>query len=303
MKLRSWMLAAVYLAASGAIHAQELRCTQIFMNASEKRICATPELMQLDEQIGELGRRVMPYQDTFKADQRRFRKALKTCNGDEACLTSSYQVRISELQAFVNTLPAPTDAEATGLAAQAQEAEQKRNAQEQTRERIADKLEATDAAAQPVEDTPMEQPEGIQAPVDPMPIGEVGQPVAEPAEQVVEAQPEGTSDRPSWWVIGLIVLMVIGAIGMFVDWLFKAVRRCPKCTKWWAGEIFDQDREAYTDYETKTFTDTHWDKNFNRTGSTTRKRQVAVRVSNTTNYLRCRLCKHEWTIHHSRRSS
>ena len=305
MKMHRWIVAFAMALAWSGVQAQELRCTQIFMNASEKRICATPSLMQLDQQIGELGRRVQPYQDTFKSDQRRFRKALKTCNGDEACLTSSYQVRISELQAVVNTLAPPTDAEADRLAAEAREAQERRHAQEATRDRIADKLQAADAASQPVQDAPVVQPPAPDFQSTQEPAVEVGQPVVDPNQQVATEQPsEGSgSDGPSWIWIAVIGLAVLGAIVAFFDWLYKAVRRCPKCTKWWAGEIFDQDREAYTDYETKTFTDTHWDKNFNKTGSTTRKRQVTVRVSNTTNYLRCKLCKHEWTISHSRRSS
>ena len=304
MKLKAWLWTVALLPATGAIQAQELRCTQIFMNASEKRICATPALMQLDQQMGELGRRVQPYQDSFKTDQKRFRKALKTCNGDEACLTSSYQVRISELQAFVNTLPPLTDTEAARLAAEAQEAEKKRDAQEQTRERIAEKLEAADAAAQPVDAAPVEQPVVIQAPSDQLPIGEVGQPVPEFIEQAAEARPEKTDGgETSWLGIAIAAFIVLGVIVAFFQWLYKAVRRCPNCTKWWAGEIFDQDRESYTDFETKTFTDTHRDKNFNVTGTTSRQRQVAVRVSNTTNYLQCKLCKHQWTISHSSRSS
>jgi uncharacterized protein len=154
------------LAFSGVGQAQELRCNQVFMNASEKRICATPALMELDKQIGEVGRRAALHQDGFKSDQRKFRKALKACDGDEACLTGSYQSRIAELQAFVETLLPPAEDELAKLAKAGEKAEAKRDAQADTRERIAEKLAQQEAKAQ--EDLPAaEEATAVEpAPVD-----------------------------------------------------------------------------------------------------------------------------------------
>jgi uncharacterized protein len=129
MRATTWVLALTLEAVSGTVAAQELRCTQIFMNASEKRICATPTLMRLDQQMGQIARRAEPHQESFDSDQRRFRGALKTCKGEEGCLTVSYQNRIAELQAFVNTLAPPTDDEVTKLATEADKAQEKRDGQ------------------------------------------------------------------------------------------------------------------------------------------------------------------------------
>ena len=82
--------------ASGGVVAQEINCNQIFMNASEKRICATEALMVFDTKVGELGRRAALHQGSFKSDQRAFRKALKACGGDGGCLADTYNLRIGE---------------------------------------------------------------------------------------------------------------------------------------------------------------------------------------------------------------
>jgi uncharacterized protein len=270
------------------------------MNASEKRICATPELMQLDQQMGEIGRRAALNQDNFNSDQRRFRKALKTCKGDEACLTISYQNRIAELQAFVNTLTPPTDDEAAKLAAEADKAQEKREAQADTREAIAASVEQADESA------------ALAAADAALPTVTMEPPQHEVAEQLVDAPGEAVEqpsaevakdDKAGWGTLAIVLLFIGGVIVAFFDWLFKAVKRCPRCTKWWAGKIYDQDHESHIEHETKEFVDEHRNRNNVLVGTTRVKRQVAVQVSNTTNYLRCQICQHEWVINHSSRSS
>lgn len=292
---------AMFVAWTSWAQAQELRCNQVFMNASEKRICATQALMQLDQQMGELGRRAAMHQDSFKSDQRIFRKALKTCDGDEACLTTSYEARIAELQGFVNTLPPPTDEEAAKLASAADKAQEKRDDQAATRERIAEKLEAkdaeqgiADAPEEVIESAPVEAPQEEQAPPEAVTVD------ATPAEQ---AAPAPASGEPGWGGLALIGGVILAVLAWFKSWLNKAVRRCPRCKKWYAGKLIDQDQEAYTDYETRTFTDEHRDRSNVVTGRTTKQRQVKVRVVDTTNYYQCIHCDNKWVLTSQSRSS
>ena len=297
---------AVLALGFGTAAAQELRCNQVFMNASEKRICATPSLMQLDQQIGELGRRAAMHQDSFKSDQRIFRKALKTCNGDETCLTTSYEARIAQLQGFVSTLPPPTDQEAAKLATAATKAQEKRDDQAATRERITEKLEAKDSE-QPSTEAP---PQVIGVVPTEAPQEEVAQPEAfevdaTPVEQAAPARPAPTAGtgETGWGSLALIGGAILALLAWFKAWLNKAVRRCPGCKKWFAGKLIDQDQEAYTDYETRTFTEEHRDRSNMVTGRTTKQRQVKVRVVDTTNYFQCLHCDHKWAWTSQSRSS
>lgn len=90
---------------------------------------------------------------------------------------------------------------------------------------------------------------------------------------------------------------------MFKSWLNKAVRRCPGCKKWFAGKVVDQDRDAYTDYTTKTFVDEHRNQHNMVTSRTHRPRQVKVRVVETTNYFQCVHCDCKWALTSTSRSS
>lgn len=287
------------VAISGSVAAQELRCTQIFMNASEKRVCATPALMQLDQEMGQVARRAELHQDSYNSDQRAFRRALKTCKGDEACLTVSYQNRIAELQSFINALDRPTDEEAKKLAAEADQAQAKRDDQADTREAIAAKVAQADAAAEAA--APVAQPEVMQeAPQAAL----AEEPVASPA---VEPEPPKENEQANtligWAVIIFVVLVVIGITYSFVQWVFRVVKRCPRCTKWWAGEVYDKDHESHVEHETKVFVDEHRNRNNVVVGTTRRERQVAVNVSNTTHFLRCQTCRHEWAANYQTRTS
>lgn len=289
------------IVASAACNAQELRCTQLFMNASEKRICATPALMDLDQQMGALGRRAAPHQDGFGSDQRRFRKALKTCNGDEACLTRSYQIRISELQAFVDGLQPPSEEEAARLARADAKAEAKRNAQAPAREKIAGQF-AEDAMAE----APLEAPPAEAVVNEPGVVPMQSTPADAPAEPAsVEPAPPAATDagETGWGGLALMGALMIGAIAWFKSWLNRAVRRCPGCKKWFAGKVIGSEREAYTDYQTKTFEDVHKDRNYVVTGRTTKQRQVKVRVVETTDYLQCLHCDCKWSLTSTSRSS
>jgi uncharacterized protein len=267
---------------------------------TEKRICATPALMQLDQQMGQVVRRAALHQDSYNSDQRAFRKALKTCKGDEACLTVSYQNRIAELQAFVNTLTAPTDDEANKLAAEADKAQAKRDDQADTREEIAAKVSQADAAAAEAA-ARVAQPDVIRE----LPQTTVAEePVA--AAVVNPAQPKDMAQRNDvvgWAVIIFVLLAVIGIVYSFVQWVFRADKRCPRCTTWWAGQVYDKAHESHIEHETKEFVDEHRNRNNVVVGTTRSQRQVAVNVSNTTHFLRCQTCQHEWAVNYQSRTS
>jgi uncharacterized protein len=323
----------VALAATGATiifagHAcaQELSCRQLFMNASEKRICATPELMQLDQQMGELAREVELHQNGFKSDQRQFRRALKTCDGDVPCLGKTYNSRIRELQAVAGTLPPPTTDETIELEKEAVKAEKKRDAQADARARLVQKLAKKDAAVAlstsalaqaPISEVPLEalgsanKPDTTvtNSPQTSAPSSEVLDaesvnstvPVEPPIAQDVAAntseQSIKSSDDDGWIgriVFAVVALMVIAWIRSGLHRLFKV---CPKCKKWGAGAVVDRDHSSHTDYEMRTFTDQHRDRRGMPTSSTVKQRQVAVRVTDTVETLKCRVCNHVWELH------
>lgn len=294
----------------GTASAQELRCNQVFMNASERRICATPNLMQLDQQMGELGRRAAMHQDSFKSDQRTFRKTLKTCDGAEACLTTVYQARIAQLHSFVSTLPPPTDQEAAKLATAAGNAQEERDDQAATRDRIAEKLEAKDADQAIAEARPdMNETAPLETPQVTVAQPDAGQVQATPVEQAPSAPTLAPAERPAaageteWRDLALMGGAILIFLAWLKSWLNKAVRRCPGCKKWYAGKLIDQEQEAYTDYETRTFTDEHRDRSNMVTGRTRKQRQVKVRVVETTNYFQCMHCDHKWAWASQSRSS
>lgn len=314
MKKFSLVASLLLIVAGGTCSAQELRCTQMFMNDSEDRICATPALMALDRQMGELGRRVAQRQDSFKSDQRRFRRALKTCVGDEACLTRSYQYRIRELEVYVDSLPPLTEEEMAKVASAGAKAQEKREAQADTRERIAERLAADQAAEHAVlpvmEEAPAESlmvPPLEEAPAEFLvapPVEEVSaapEPVA--VAQVAPSATDASNGDPGWGSIALMGTLLIGVLAWFKSWLNRVVRRCPGCKKWFAGKVVDSERDSYTDYRTKTFEDVHKDRNYAVTGRTTRQRQVKVRVVDTTDYYRCMHCDCNWALTSTSRSS
>lgn len=301
-----WLLGAGLLCAGvGVSAAQELRCTQVFMNPSEKRICATPELMELDRQVGEVGRRAAIQQPSFKSDQRRFRKALKTCDGDAECLRSSYEVRISELQAFVATLPGLSDEESAQLLKAEEKAEARRDAQANARERIAQRLE--DPAA--VEHV-MAEPSEAQAPENSTAVSSMVEEVVEEPMLPVDGQVEAAApdsgvgrSETGWGERALMGGALLGVLVWLKSGLNRIVRRCPRCTTWFAGDIIDSNMERYTDYETKTFEDVHRDRYNVIRGRTTKQRQVKVNVSKTTNQFQCSCCGNRWAWSSTSRSS
>lgn len=281
------ILAMMFFASANA---QDIKCDQVFMNPSEKQICGSEELLRQDAVMGELYRRVEPHMDQIKKQQREFRRGLKSCKGDVPCLESSYEHRIEELKQAINTLPDATEEQIEELSQEAAVVEEQRNE---------DALERADLEAEiaPKVETPQETadtPPDVTAQDQEAVVSEV---VNETPDIVRE------STESPWWLKWL----GIGAIGIFLLWLWGVIQevfgRCPRCKQWRVASVTDSDQRRHTEYETKTFTDVHRDKNYNVTGRTEKKRQVRVNVVNTTEYLKCRSCQHEWSRSHTRRSS
>lgn len=306
------------------------------MNASAKRICATPELMQLDQQMGVLARRAGPHLASYKSDQKRFREALKSCQGDESCLKSSYATRISELQAVVDALPPPSDEEAAELQKGMAKENEKLAGQSNARAFWEKRLAKQDALTKPVIQGPSEGASVASASsASQSVIQEAGAgSVAAPSEIVPnkpdqsasvaatqsasasaeDVQPEQTGkvpaqsgqpaadDAPSW--LGVTFFATVA--WMVVTWIWRGLRRafkvCPRCKKWNAGKEIDRDQNSYTDYVTRNFTDTHHDRMGVKTGSTTKQRQVRVRVTKTVVKLKCRYCGNVWSQSSTSRS-
>lgn len=267
--------------------AQDMKCDQAFMNPSEERICGSEALMQQDQIMGELYRRAEPHIHGIKKVQREFKRALKSCKGDEACLMRSYEARIEELKSNINSLPPPTEDQIQELSQAAEVQEEKREEQAEERAQIAAEL--------PVEELPIvEDSVPVEAPVFGVP------------ETVLEVAPEPTSASPiewPWWAYVVLAFVALGIWLWFWGWLQVELKRCPQCRRWSAGEVYDRDQSAHTDYETRTFTDKHRDKYNNVTSTTQKERQVAVRVVNSIYYLKCKFCQKTWVRHTTSRSS
>ena len=267
--------------------AQDMKCNQVFMSPSERRICGSEALMQQDQIMGEMYRRAEPHIDGIKKVQREFKKALKSCKGDEACLMRSYEVRIEELKANINSLPPPTEEQIQDLSQAAEVKEEIRDEQADERSQIAAEL--------PVEELPVvEEPAPVEASAFEVP------------KTALEVAPEPTPavpDEVPWWVFIVLAVVTLGIWLWFWSWLQVELKRCPQCRRWHAGQVYDQDQSEHTDYETKTYTDKHRDRNNNVTSTTERQRQVAVRVVNSLYYLKCKFCKKTWVRHTTSRSS
>jgi uncharacterized protein len=260
--------------------AHGIKCDQVFINKSERAICASPELMQLDGEMARLADVIDPVRDGFKAEQRDFRAALKRCKGQDDCLHFVYQDRIQQLRELAQYVTEPTypAEQADGDFAQATPAEQ--TADQNTE---ADPDVPSEALAQP---EPVVTSESLPDPT-------VEAPGTEPT-----AQTPGTGGGDGGWLVFLLILGVIGAaISAFWGWLQRVVLRCPKCTKWFAGEELSSSSQSSVRYEMRTFEDVHKDRHGHRTGSTSRKRQVRVNVTETTTRYKCKICGNEWTLH------
>jgi len=276
MRKTTWTLALLLACASAEVTAQEISCKQFFMNKSEKRICADPALMQLDNQMADVARLALPHQPGFKKDQKAFRDALKQCKGEDSCLTGTYQARIAQLQGVVSSLPPATDDVAANSEPPADE----------------ESLPADGTSAPGSVEAP---PEAVAVP----PQAEA-QPLAVPAA-TAPAEP-ANADKSPWTTLAILLALAAWAIWAFIRWLHKVFRRCPNCSKWRAGEILRRSHDSHTEYEMKEFVDEHRDRRGMVTGRTHKKRQVAVNVNTTTHHLRCKRCQHEWTNRYSSRS-
>lgn len=322
-KLATQIAMMAVIAVAGQVYAQEVSCRHFFMNSSAKRICATPGLIRLDQQMSMLARRVEPHLASYKSDQRRFRKSLKSCQGDMSCLTNSYAVRINDLQAVVDALPPPSDKEAADLQnGMAKESERLAN-QSDARAYWASRLAKQDALTRPVVQNPSERTsvassssailnriQGVGAVVAPSDIvpNKADQPVdisttqsvpataermqTERAAKITRQSAQPAADGIPSWLVATFWLAIAAWIWHGMRSAFKV---CPKCNKWNAGKEIDRDSRSYTDYVTRNFTDTHRDRTGVKTGSTTKQRQAKIRVTETVVKIKCRYCNNTWS--------
>lgn len=266
---KRWIAAATLWVAAGLAQAQEIRCKQVFMNPSEKAICASAELLAIDAQMAQAYRDAKPYLDGLRKDQRAFKRERKACRGDAACLLRVYEAQIAELRSAVPV--------------------------------------AKDQAADPVsEGTPspgMEDPSPrvvADVTAEDLPRSSAPAAVTAPATPSGSVPAAPTSDGSAWGMLAVIVIVVIWVIASFVSWLFKAVDRCPKCTRWWAGQEIDRDEQVGTAYETVERVDKHRSHG-KIIKEVTRQEQVAYNVVRAAVRLECKHCRHQWFRHERRR--
>lgn len=208
-----WCLVALLLV-SGTVHAQEMKCPQVFMNSSEKEVCANAQLLALDRAMGTAYRAAAPHVDKIERDHRAFKKDRKACKGDVACLTALYEARIGVLALAV---PAPVE-------------------------------------AQPPEEIPVPFPMperdtgAVPQPAAPAYLDSTAvEPPPQMAPAVSPVAPT-TSSEPSkdgWGLLLVWGLLIVAAIAKLFSWVARFIRRCPKCTRWW-GEEFDRDEQPRT---------------------------------------------------------
>jgi len=74
-------------------------------NSTEKAICASPDLVDLDNELNNIYKNVISsvHSETVKEDQRRWNKEnLSLCASDSVCLKQRYQERIAELKKILD---------------------------------------------------------------------------------------------------------------------------------------------------------------------------------------------------------
>lgn len=108
-----------------------------------------------------------------------------------------------------------------------------------------------------------------------------------------------TTAENSWRVVHIFLfgpllgwLAFIGVNGHFSD---LAGKLCPKCNGTDTAEKCSSSY-SYEGTETKTRRVTHFNKNDEETGYSEEEYEVPATFTRTTNFMRCKACKHEWTI-------
>jgi uncharacterized protein len=275
------MTVATLWAAVGAAQAQEIRCNQVFENPSEKAICASPELLAIDAQMAQAYRDAKPHLKGLGKDQRAFKRDRKACKGDMECLLRVYETQTAELRAAV-----PPSGPAAG--------------QGEVVEQDASYPTEADQSTAPaptglVSDVATQEPSQDFAPG---PVDDVAQ--TPPVETAPQSE-TGQSDGATWVYIAVAVFLIIGAIGSFFSWLFKAVDRCPRCTRWWAGKEFARKEQMGTEYETVERVDKHRSRGA-VIKEVTRQEQIAYNVVHAAVQLECKHCGNTWFRHEKRRA-
>lgn len=272
-----WVALVVWLF-TGVVAAQEIRCNQVFMNPSEKAVCASPELLAIDAQMAQAYRDAKPHLKGIRKDQRAFKRERKACKGDMVCLLRVYETHIAELRSAVP----PEDPVVVS------------ERYESVQPHVEPPMPGihTDASqtalARPVGDTDHATPPEVSA-------------VANSLPSTPSTPSRGKDTSVNWIVLGVVAFAAIAAIVSFVGWLFKAVGRCPRCTKWWAAEEVGREEHVGTEYETVRRTDERRNRAGNLIETVHRKEQVAHSVVRAAVRMKCRCCGHIWIRHDKRR--
>ena len=119
------------------------------------------------------------------------------------------------------------------------------------------------------------------------------QPVVTPTEPVSVGAPQADQSVSWGWVVfwGLMAIALIWGIKLKLEATFY---RCPRCRRWWAGDVKDQRSEYFTAMETRTHRTTHKNKHLQVTGYSEAQVREPVTRSRKTEYIECRTCGHEW---------
>lgn len=92
--------------------------------------------------------------------------------------------------------------------------------------------------------------------------------------------------------IALSIILGIAAIGMILS---GAAKKCPSCSKWWAGKRLSREKiDSKTGYKTVIRTDEQKNAKGEVTGTVQRREQVHVITDTYETTWGCKYCGHVW---------
>lgn len=303
------LLFATFILLPLSCKSQELSCKQIFMNKSEKAICGSTDLIQLDMKVGTLSRRAKFVDPNYSKDHRLFRSSLKKCNGDLSCITNLYSTRIDYLQGIIDGSRTLTDAEIEKIEQQDQKAAERFASQESARERYASdsNKQLTQDKNTPQEtsttlnETPQIYQDNAQQSTDDV--------LGSPTEAPITPQDQGPTNPAPSSTIGnqsgsLKTILGIWNLLPWWTWAGGAIvflayfsrKKCPRCGKRGTSTEVSRDHEGTsTEYRDVVVEDKHRDRHGQLIKTVARTEQRAVKVDHYTVHYRCKNCRHKWS--------
>lgn len=259
-KLTKNLLILLAIFSSSTTYADNINCSAGIFFKSNRTICDSPELLDLDKQVAEKYRE-LDTNSALRVEKRSWKDKRNSCKGEFECIKSLYQEKILEL-----------DSE---LAKQVQfRKEQERLEQERLME-----ARPSEGADEPINQTGFESTEGQ---VDSNEGDEL-------AAVTSEIQDKNTNKSLLSLIFHLMFYLIILTSPITVPILIVYFKtRCPRCKRWFAKkEIGRNELDRYISSAPYTISRS---KNHTSTGY----RVVTVFVIE--HFYRCKKCGYEWSV-------